>query len=666
MTYRNLTDEEQRTLGDNGCTAEDWKLVTVLDGFDAKRLIRVEFVGRNQIGSHVDTLVDNGIERPAGICDATLIDCSVGCNVRIHNVRVHLANYDIADNTCIEDVGRIATSPQATFGNGVEVEVLNEGGGREVVLFNELSAQFAYLMCLRRHQPKLIERLHKIATDYAAGQRSDRGTIGPDVVVCSVNEISNVNIGPSAEIRGAARLSDGTVLSAPEAPTLIGHGVDIEKFIVAEGAQVTGAAVLVKCYVGQACQIGRQFSAENSLFFANCEAFHGEAVAVFAGPYTVTHHKSTLLIAGLFSFYNAGSGTNQSNHMYKLGPVHEGKLERGCKCGSFSYMMWPCRVGAFSVVLGKHKRRFDLANFPFSLIEANAQGHCTMVPGLNLTTVGTLRDGAKWPTRDRRTCAWKRDRISFDVLSPYTVGRMMKGSDVLKKLQEETDKSVDSVNVHGALVKRVLLRTGQKLYRTGIEMYLLEHIVGRVESALTSGDVIADAMVAGSQTADEEDWTDIAGQLIPRWRLDALCTSIIDSTITNVTEFAAALTQIEKAYDEDEWCWVRQAYEQVFHRKIDELGADDLAELADSLAKLKGKYLRQILVDAKKEFGDTTGFGHGGTSDDVASDFDHVRGVYEQNSFVKQVQQQLVALDERIRAFKDALCSQSPTEKSLP
>jgi hypothetical protein len=113
----------------------------------------------------------------------------------------------------------------------------------------------------------------------------------------------------------------------------VGSGVVAHDFIIAESSKVDGGAILGRTFVGQGCLVGRQYSAENSLFFANSEAFHGEACSVFGGPYTVSHHKSSLLIAGLFSFYNAGSGTNQSNHMYKLGPVHEGKLERGCKTG---------------------------------------------------------------------------------------------------------------------------------------------------------------------------------------------------------------------------------------------------------------------------------------------------------------------------------------------
>ena len=228
-----------------------------------------------------------------------------------------------------------------------------------------------------------------------------------------------------------------------------------DEFIIAEGFEVTGGALISKTYVGQGCRVGRQFSAESCALFANCEAFHGEACNVLAGPYTVTHHKSTLLIAAMLSFYNAGSGTNSSNHMYKLGPVHEGKLERGCKTGSFSYLMWPCRVGPFSVVLGKHAGAFDTADLPFSTIEASPDGRRPLVPGLNLATVGTVRDAAKWPARDRRRGSIKRDRITFDVWSPLVAERMIRGLAILKDLQEKTDKSVVNVAFQGVEIKRV-------------------------------------------------------------------------------------------------------------------------------------------------------------------------------------------------------------------
>ncbi|MHB8865738.1 MAG: DUF4954 family protein, partial [Pirellulaceae bacterium] len=486
-SYRALSTGDIESLERQGCTAEgnDWTRVRVRDPFDPTRVVSTHFGGQVQIGS-LAGLTRTSPAKPAGIQHACLIDCVVGDHVRIVNVGIHIHNYEIGEGAAIENVGTLEARPGAKFGNGVEIEVLNEGGGREVMLFDELSSQFAHLLCLHRYRPRFVARLREMAEHAAQRAHSDRGRIGAGATVRSVTEMLDVHVGPAATVNGATSLVNGSILSCPEAPTLVGPGVQADSFIIAEGARITGGAMLAKSYVGQGSQVGRQFSAEGSLLFANCEAFHGEACSVFAGPYTVTHHKGSLLIAGLFSFYNAGSGTNQSNHMYKLGPVHEGRVERGSKTGSFSYMMWPCRVGPFCVVLGKHTRAFDTADFPFSHIEALPDGRCSLIPGFNLTTVGTVRDGAKWPTRDRRKGPVKRDRLSFDVFSPYTVGRMLRGMEILHDFQQKTDRSIGTVAIGGAEVKRVFLRTGLKFYRRGALMYLTEKIVARLEQAWQS------------------------------------------------------------------------------------------------------------------------------------------------------------------------------------
>jgi hypothetical protein len=593
VSYRALTQSEIDQLVARGCSAEGdkWSAVLVDDGFVPDQVRNVGFHGGVRIGA----------------------------------------------NARIENVGILRANPGATFGNGVEVEVLNEGGGRELVLFSELSSQFAYLMCMFRDRPKLIEKL----SSFIRVEPADYCTIGAGTTVRNVAQIIDVNIGDHAIVQGAASLVNGTILSSEDAPTTVGTSVDAEDFIIAEGSQVTGAAIISKTYIGQGCRIGKQFSAESCVFFANCEGFHGEACSIFAGPYTVTHHKSTLLIAGLFSFYNAGSGTNQSNHMYKLGPVHEGKIERGSKTGSFSYMMWPCRVGPFSVVLGKHKRNFDTADFPFSVLDASSDGKCEMVPGLNLSTVGTVRDGAKWPTRDRRKGSVKRDRISFDVLSPYTVGRMIRGSARLKVIQDATARSVETVTISGAQVKRVLLRTGQKFYRSGIQMYLLEKVVERLEA----GEALSGAKDIG-------DWVDIGGQLMPQTRLDHLCTCVESGEIADMSALNAVLDNIHTVYDEDQWPWVAHAYQQVFGDVLENLSAEQLAKLVDAYQQAKTKFLKLILVDANKEFDDASRIGFDG-------EFDAVRGTSEDNKFVKQLQDEIAALQQRVSKLKDELAQRA-------
>ena len=675
--HRPLTAAEIQTLAAQGCAAADWNRVRVTGGFDPTAVRNTHFLGEVRLGANggrvndagsvvnvhdaASVVADGAVEKPCGIYNALLSNCTVGDNVRIANVGQQLANYDIGAGACIENVGRLETRPGATFGNGIEVEVLNEGGGREVVLFDRLDSQFAHLLCLHRYRAGLVERLLAVAKAEAAKAASPRGRIGAVTRIANVGSIVDVNVGSYAVIDGAALLARGTILSTEQAPTQIGSGVQAEDFIIAEGSKVTGGAIIAKSFLGQGCQIGKQFSSEGSLFFANCEGFHGEACSVFAGPYTVTHHKSTLLIAGLFSFYNAGSGTNQSNHLYKLGPVHEGKLERGCKTGSFSYLMWPCRVGPFSVVRGKHGRNFDTADFPFSYLEALPNGRCLMTPGFNFTTVGTVRDGAKWPARDRRRGAVRRDRITFDVFSPLTVGRMLTGSERMKELFDKTERDIETVTISGVDVKRILLRTGQKTYRSAIEMYLLDKVLARVERARDGSIALAEALKPSTEAVYDPDWIDVGGQMMPRRRLDDLCAAIVGGDIYDFDGISNRLDAILAAYAEDEWIWVYQTYPRVFGRSLDTLAGDDLLGIGDEWLKARKKFLNLVLNDAQKEFDNVirTGFGQDGTEADAAADFVGVRGEFDSNRFVKEVQREIASLPGRVEKWKQAVASRS-------
>jgi hypothetical protein len=659
VPHRPLSDAEIQILVRRGCSAAagDWSGVRVADGFDPERLAHVHFAGQVQVGALNGRAAEpTEPGQPAEIQHARLINCRLGDNVRIVNVG-KLANYEVGEGACIEDVGLMESRPAAKFGNGVEVDVLNEAGGREVLLFNELSSQFAHLMCLHRYRPGLIEALREIGATAARQVHTDRGQVGAGAQVALTTMIQDVHIGPRAVVQGAASLINGSILSQPQCPTTVGTSVQAHDFIVAEGAVVDSGALISKTYVGQGCRVGRQFSAENCLMFANCEAFHGEACSVLFGPYSVTHHKSSLLIAGMFSFYNAGSGTNQSNHMYKLGPVHEGKLERGCKTGSFAYLMWPCRVGPFSVVLGKHTRTFDTADLPFSHIEATADGRSSLIPGFNLMTVGTVRDGAKWASRDRRQ-GLKRDRVSCEVFSPLTIGRMLRGLKLLHDYQQTTERSVDAVAHQGVEIKRVFLRTGQKNYRRALQMALAEKVVDRVETRLAAGGLSPpEALASPPHAVYSESWVDIGGQLMPAHRLEQLCTDIAQRRITDVTGFQEALQRIEQAAADDEWVWVKQAYRRFNGTDLDAAGPAELETVAETWLAARREFLELVLVDATKEFETPSriGFGMDGEAEAAEADFRAVRGDYEANRFVQDLRQQIAALTGRVAEFKQLI-----------
>ncbi|HEY3324346.1 MAG TPA: DUF4954 family protein [Planctomycetota bacterium] len=659
--YRVLTETEKKSLESQGCRAVEWTDIQVAEPFDSTRVRNVTFLGPVKIGSVAGVVKRGNLAEPCGIYDATLADVNIADGCLIKKIGSRLSGYDIGARAVIEDCGLISAEAGASFGCGVVVDAVNEGGGRGVPLYPELSAQVAHLLALHRYRPQLIAKLESMVAARVAKAKAARAQIGSEATIRGVKTMLNVTVGAGARIEDAALLENGTILSEPKAPAIVGSGVTAREFVIAEGSSVTDGAMLKATYVGQGCGIGKQFSAENCLFFANCEAYHGESVALFGGPYTVTHHKSTLLIAAQLSFYNAGSGTNQSNHMYKLGPVHQGIMERGSKTGSFSYLLWPCRIGPFSVVIGKNMANFDLGDLPFSYIIAEGN-KSTVTPGFNLYTVGTVRDGAKWPARDRRKSSVKRDLIHFPVFNPLTVERMVRGEQLLNNTAKVSDRSLEEVSINGGTIKRLLLKTGAKYYATAIEAYLCEKVLDRVEPLLQKGapltevrqQLVARASLPAAGTEARPTWADLGGMLIAKERLEVLSALVESGAVPDLEALQAKLQECFAAYGEDEWNFVSANWEARYGSKLSEITAAGLAEAAAKLLAARSKAIKMTLSDAEKEFSETAQIGFGVDGDVAArrADFESLRGTYAGNKVVKQLNAELAAIEQRVAAFK--------------
>ncbi len=646
-SHRALTADEVAALEAGGSRAEDWSRVRVVEGFRADSVARVTFGGDVRLGRADAKVALPGGEVPSGVYDCRLVNVTVGDDALVDRVGL-LANYDVGAGASVMNCGHVAVEGETSFGNGTEIEVLNEGGGRELKLFERMSAQIAYLAVCYRHRPKLVAALGQLADDFAASKRAAHGAIGEGARVWNSSRIVNVAVGPAATIDGAAELAEGTILSKPEAPSVVGAGVVAKDFIFATGSTVDGRAIVSKAFVGQGTRIGRQFSAEGCAFFANCEGFHGEAVSVLAGPYTVTHHKSTLLIAGMLSFYNAGSATNQSNHMYKMGPVHQGILERGSKTGSSSYLLWPARVGAFTAVIGKHYTNFDARNLPFSYISEEG-GKSVLAPAINLFTVGTRRDGAKWPARDRRTDPDKLDSISFAVLSPFTVGRILKGHAAISELYANASRELDYVTYNGILLKRLLCRAAKKHYALALKIYFGEVLARRIEAA--EGGDLASALAAPSGPG-AGDWVDVLGLLAPRSEVETLCDSIEQEEAAAVEEIEKRLRAIHEGHDDMEWVWAADAWAGWSGKAFGEMTGEELGETIRAWRDARVKLNNMILGDAEKEYTSQTkiGFGIDGVDGDDATrdaDFEAVRGTFDANKFVKEIRRESEEIAER-------------------
>ena len=636
--YRALTAQEIAQLEAQGCEARNWSEVEVAEGFDPQFVHHTRFSGHNRLGvfrREID--LPGGLSVHSGIYNATLHNCEIGDDAHLYNIHNYIANYHIGANTCIENVNVILVEGKSTFGNGVRVPVMNEGGGREIPIFNELSASLAYILTLYRHRPKMIHALECQIDAYAEALASEKGYIGDHVRILNCGTIKNVHIGDYAELSGVSRLKNGSVNSNQAAPVRLGSGVKCVDFIIASGVEIGDSTLVDKCFVGQGCIFDKHYSAGESLFFSNCQGMHGEACAIFAGPYTVTHHKSTLLIAGMFSFLNAGSGSNQSNHMYKLGPIHQGVAERGAKTTSDSYLLWPSKVGAFSLVMGRHTHHADTSDLPFSyLIENNSESY--LVPGANLRTVGTIRDAQKWPKRDNRTDPHKLDLINFNLLSPYTVQKMWRGREVLDELVVLSGENTEVYGYKNCKIRNTSLKHGRELYTIGIQKFLGNSLISRMEQTeWHTLDEVRAALRPDSKIG-LGDWVDLAGLIAPKSEVTRLLDDIENNGLS-LSGIQIRLEEMHANYYSYEWTWALEKLERVWGCCVDEVTMEQIRQTITQWQEAVVSLDKMVYNDARKEFdlNSQTGFGVDGDREQAEADFEEVRGSFESNSFVKAV-----------------------------
>lgn len=639
-TYSKLTAEQISALEAQLCRCDDWSLIEVSEDFNPRYVRNSNFSGHIRLGSFNKTFtLAGGLQKHSGIYHATLHNVVVGDDCMIEHIRNYIANYVIGEGSYIENVTELITTGASAFGNGVSVDVMNETGGREVLIHDNLSSHEAYIMCLYRHMPAMVDKLKAITAKYVASVTSEMGTVGCNVEIIDAKQLHNIKVGDYASIKGASRLCNGSINSCKEAPTHIGMNVIADDFIVSTGSEVSDGVILTRCFVGQACMLGHAYSASDSLFFSNCQEENGEACALFAGPYTVTHHKSTLLIAGMFSFMNAGSGSNQSNHMYKLGPIHQGIMERGAKTTSDSYILWPAKIGAFSLVMGRHVSNLDSTDLPFSyLIEQ--QGISYIVPGVNLKSVGTIRDAKKWPKRDKRKDPNRLDQINFNLLSPYTIQKMFAGIEILERLREASGHRADNYYYKKAIIRNAALFKGIHYYETAITKFLGNSLISRIEKADIHSDEDLRRILAVDSTTGSGKWVDICGLIAPASSIDQICNDIESGKIADTTALSKAFADIHSNYYSYEWTWAHEAIKRFFGIDPAIITRKQAIEIIKQWKNAVVGLDKLIYDDARKEFALSamTSFGADGDKNRRDEDFANVRGgTFDENPFVQEV-----------------------------
>ena len=281
----------------------------------------------------------------------------------------------------------------------------------------------------------------------------------------------------------------------------------------------------------------------------------------------------------------------------------------------------------------------DTSDLPFSYLIEN-QNTSYIFPGVNLRSVGTIRDAQKWPKRDSRTDPDRLDSINYNLLSPYTIQKMLNAVRILKNLVKASGETSDTYSYQSAKIKNSSLHKGLKFYDLAINKFLGNSLIKRLET-VPDGDISAIRERLRPDTpAGAGQWVDISGLIAPKSEVDALIDDIGSGKVSDVHEINRRFARMHENYYTYEWTWAYGKMLEYYGLDPDNITMEDIVMIARKWKESVVTLDRMVYEDARKEFSLSamTGFGADGDEDQKSRDFEEVRGgLFDSNTFVQAV-----------------------------
>ncbi len=266
------------------------------------------------------------------------------------------------------------------------------------------------------------------------------------------------------------------------------------------------------------------------------------------------------------------------------------------------------------------------------------------MPGANLKSVGTIRDARKWPGRDGRKDPDKLDMINYNLLSPYTIQKMLNGIEILKNLRKVSGENSDAYTYQSGKIKSSSLKNGLKYYGMALDKFLGNSLITRImNSEFSDIDGLRKAFEPRSAYG-EGDWVDISGMIAPKKAVSDLLDDIQSGILTDVDEINVRFAYIHSEYYNYEWRWAYRNIREYYGVDLAVVTVEKLSELVSKWKKSVVDLDNMIYEDARKEFSlnAMTSFGADGDEAQRKEDFMQVRGsFFEADPFVMSVKEHI-------------------------
>ena len=370
---RPLKPEEKTVLIANGNRSTNWDQILVSTRFNPDYIKGNMFIGHCVLGRNngTDIQVDDSTHMPSGIYHSTIINAEIGDNCLVHNAGL-LSNYVIYNNVIIFQTDALIASQICSFGNGLQIAVGVETGGREIQGYAEITVPVAEALLNVRRTDPAAEEYTTFIDRYLEDCTLSCGVALEGSIIRNSTKVADTYIGKGVVIDGAILVQNCTLLGTSRADvTQISHGAYIKDSCMQCGSYVTSMAVVQNSILTEQVTVEKQAKVFNSIIGPGSTIAEGEVTSSLVGPFTGFHHQALLI----GTVWPGGKGTVAyganvgSNHTSRA-PDQELWCGEGVFFGLGVNIKYPANLmdAPYSIIATGVDTLPQVLSFPFSLI----------------------------------------------------------------------------------------------------------------------------------------------------------------------------------------------------------------------------------------------------------------------------------------------------------
>ncbi len=692
IDYRQLTAYEIEVLVRNRNTSDNWNNLLVSDAFTPELVKNCKFYGLVRIGKlEPFVLTFSDLKLPVGLYNSTIISTDFGDNVAIENVH-YLSHYIIGNEVIIANVDELVTTDHAKFGNGIVkegepesvriwLEICNENGGRKIMPFVSMQAGDAWLWSKYREDELLLERFKEFTEKEYKVARGYYGKVGDRTVIKNCSIIKDVWIGTDAYIKGANKLKNLTINSGAEGQTQIGEGCEIVNGIIGFGCRVFYGVKAVRFIMASHSQLKYGARLINSYLGNNATISCCEVLNSLIFPSHEQHHNNSFLCAAVvMGQSNIPAGATIGSNHNSRGADGELITGRGFWPGLCVSLKHNTRLASFTI-LAKGDYNYELnIPIPFCLVSNDVANDRLMVmPAywFMYNMFALARNAWKYADRDKRT-----ERIQFlehEYLAPDSVNEMFdalvlfetavgaafyreKRPDILptdtqcqlegRQLLQQKDAVIRELEITVAgfenAKRKTIITKVQQAYDAFTEMISFYGIAGLIQALENYGSDLQ-GYFKTITLPHRTKWQNVGGQLIPAEEMNTAKRLIKDGSITCWDEVHDFYITQGNEYPQQKMLHQLASLSDIKQLPLEDMKAEDIHALLAEAILLKEKIAAAIYASRAKDYSNP--FRKMVYENEV--EMETVIGSLEENSFIKQQQEEAEAFRSKITDLKE-------------